>query len=117
VHTLAHHHRYIHHDDNMASVKTEGEAHPGASVKTDPDLANDAIAALPDEDIYEDAGDIDFTDASQNLYMMRVPNWLWKTWSELDDDAEIKLGTVRVEGELDHPKRVRINLRFYAGRD
>lgn len=91
----------------MAAVKDEGEAHPGVSIKTDPEFADDAIAALPDEDIYEDAGDIDFADAAQHLYLVRLPKWLWKTWSELDDDAEIQLGTVRVEGEMDRPKRVR----------
>ena len=95
----------------MASVKPEGEARLGASIKADPEFANDTITGLPDEDIYEDAGDIDFTDANQKMYLMRLPKWLWKTWSELEDDAEIQLGTVRVEGELDNPKRVCSHLR------
>lgn len=68
----------------------------GVYLKPDPETAG---ASPPtDDDIYEDTGDLEFnTDPNyQNLYLARIPKYLWKEWSELDDDTEIQLGTVRI---------------------
>lgn len=73
------------------------------SVKPEPDLMDIPAA---DDDIYEDAGDLDFADASRGLCLTRVPKYLWDFWSKMDDDQEIKLGTIRVEGDISHPQRV-----------
>lgn len=62
--------------------------------------------APSDEDIYEDTGDLDFGGAIQGLYLARVPKYLWENWSTLEDDQEIRLGTVRVEGETSDIGRV-----------
>lgn len=71
----------------------------------------DSVAASPsaqsDEDIYEDAGDLDFGGSTQGIYLTRIPKYLWETWSKLDDDDEIRIGTIRVEGSSEDPKRVR----------
>ena len=64
-------------------------------------------SAQSDEDIYEDAGDLDFAGTTQGLYLTRIPKYLWETWSKLKDDDEIRIGTIRVEGSLEDPKRVR----------
>jgi transcription initiation factor TFIIF subunit beta len=66
-------------------------------VKPDPDALGASPAAFTDDDIYEDAGDLEFnTDLEfQKLYLARVPKYLWESWSKLDDDAEIQIGTVR----------------------
>lgn len=84
-------------------VKTDG--HP--RIKLDPDPS----AALPkgsswEEDVYEDAGDLDFGESANGVYLTRIPRFLWKAWSQMDDDQEIQLGTVRVEGHLGDVERV-----------
>lgn len=56
---------------------------------------------MEEDDLYEDAGDLEFFDPSTagnpfgSLYLARIPRGLWKAWSQLDDDAEIQIGTLR----------------------
>ena len=59
-----------------------------------------------DEDIYEDPGDLDFSGTIEGLYLARIPKFLWENWSKLENDEEIRLGTVRIEGGPDDVKRV-----------
>jgi transcription initiation factor TFIIF subunit beta len=67
-------------------------------IKPDPDTKGASPAFLADDDIYEDAGDLEFNrdPAWQGLYLARVPKGVWEAWSKLDDDAEIELGTIRI---------------------
>lgn len=78
----------------------------GARIKVELPSTAASPAAHSDDDIYEDAGDLDFSQALQGLYLSRIPKYLWETWSRLKDDQEIQLGTIRVEGDLDDVKRV-----------
>jgi transcription initiation factor TFIIF subunit beta len=89
----------------MAQVKQE----PGSTpfIKPDPDTKESLLDALSDEDIYEDAGDLDFSNAGQSVWLTRIPKALWEHWAHLDDDEEIQIGTVRVEGNPQDIKRVR----------
>lgn len=75
-------------------------------VKPDPDSKEAAAAALDDDDLYEDAGDLDFSNSAQNLWLSRIPRSLWEHWNKLDEDEEIELGTVRIEGDANDIKRV-----------
>jgi len=56
---------------------------------------------MDEDDLYEDAGDLEFFDPSIQgnpfgaLYLARIPRGLWKAWSQLDDDTEIQVGTLR----------------------
>lgn len=75
-----------------------------AYIKADPDSKD---AAIDEDDIYEDAGDLDFSNAAQSLWLSRIPRSLWEHWSKLDEDEEIELGTVRIEGDPNDIKRVR----------
>ncbi len=65
--------------------------------KPDPD-ALASPASFEDDDIYEDAGDLIFnTDPKfQQLYLSRVPKYVWDAWEKMDDDAEIQIGTIRL---------------------
>ncbi|TVY29792.1 Transcription initiation factor IIF subunit beta [Lachnellula hyalina] len=69
------------------------------SIKPDPDApgAGASPAAFSEEDIYEDAGDLEFNPDPnfQSLYLSKVPKYVWEAWSKLDDDAEIQIGTIR----------------------
>ncbi|KAL8733976.1 MAG: hypothetical protein Q9166_001737 [cf. Caloplaca sp. 2 TL-2023] len=81
-----------------------------AYVKVEPPSAAASPAAHSDEDMYEDAGDLDFSRAAQGLYLTRIPKYLWESWSNLDGDEEIQIGTVRVEGALEDVKRMSLIL-------
>ena len=97
-----------------------GPGLPGVKMDPDSKSANGWIKAEPgiqssfppsnmptDDDIYEDAGDLDFTAATKGLYLARLPKMVWQNWAQLDHEQEIQLGTVRVEGSLDKIDRVR----------
>jgi transcription initiation factor TFIIF subunit beta len=76
------------------------------SVKTEA-MDVDMPSPYADEgDDFEDAGDLDFSQAQQQLWLSHVPRSLWEALSKLEDDDEIDLGTVRVEGPEDNPQRV-----------
>ncbi|KAI4257973.1 MAG: hypothetical protein LQ352_001406 [Teloschistes flavicans] len=81
-----------------------------AQIKVEPPSAAASPAAQSDDDIYEDAGDLDFSGARQGLFLTRIPKYLWDSWSTLDDEQEIQLGTVRVEGALEDIKRMSLFL-------
>ena len=91
------------------SIKVEGagpQNGQGPAIKPDPESVGVSPAGLGEEDIYEDAGDLDFTQANQAAYLTRLPKWLWEAWSKLDDEQEIQIGTIRVEGNSGDIKRV-----------
>jgi hypothetical protein len=71
-------------------------------IKPDPDAAGASPGMLDEDDIYEDAGDLEFnTDAKfQSLYLARIPRYVWEAWSKLDDDAEIRIGTIRQSAQV-----------------
>lgn len=95
----------------IPGFKTEQEASgmlgEGAHIKVEPPSTAPSPANHSDEeDIYEDAGDLDFSRAVDDLYLSRIPKYLWESWSQLKDDEEIQLGTIRIEGSLNDIKRV-----------
>ncbi|KAL9030560.1 MAG: hypothetical protein Q9196_001321 [Gyalolechia fulgens] len=98
-------------DAQLPGLKAEQDGAPdGARIKVEPPSTAASPAAHSDDDIYEDAGDLDFSQAVQGLYLSRIPKYLWKSWSKLKDDQEIRLGTIRVEGDLDDVKRMSLLL-------
>lgn len=56
---------------------------------------------MEEDDVYEDdlGGDLEFPNPAdafkQQIYMCRVPNYLWQAWADLPDDAEIEIGRLR----------------------
>jgi TFIIF, beta subunit N-terminus len=92
---------------NGASIPTmKIENAPSPQVK---DEAADVSPSpyMEEDDIYEDAGDLDFSGAQQQLWLSRIPKSLWEVWASMPEDGEIEIGTIRVEGDSDDPKRVR----------
>lgn len=87
----------------MAQVKPDPDA---MHIKPDPDNKDAVLADLDDDDLYEDAGDLDFSTAAQNVWLSRLPRQLWEHWSHLDDDEEIEIGTMRIEGDVNAIQRV-----------
>ena len=92
-----------------SGLKVEGnDGTPGLlNVKAEPHSAVASPAVQSEDDVYEDAGDLDFTDAGQNLWLCRLPKYLWQKWAKLDGDEPIQIGTMRVEHGADQQfKRV-----------
>ena len=90
----------------MTSIKPEPGQLLESKIKPDPDSIGNSPAPQTDEDIYEDTGDLDFAGSDQRFYLTRLPKFLWDSWSKLDDNQEIQIGNIRVEGDLNHVKRV-----------
>ncbi len=94
----------------------------GASIPTmkvesapSPQIKEEAVNASPspymdEDDVYEDAGDLDFAHSQQQFWLSRIPKSLWELWAGMPEDGEIEIGTIRVEGDSSDPKRVRIML-------
>ena len=92
---------------DVPSIKVENPMNGQTpQVKPDPESIDASPAAHTDDDLYEDAGDLEFAGADQGLYLTRVPKFLWERWSQLDDNQEVTVGKVRVEGGLENVKRV-----------
>lgn len=82
----------------MASARVKAEP----PVKQELEDAGASPAALSDnDDLYEDAGDLEFYDSAlpnnpyDKIYLTHVPKYLYDAWAHLDDDSEIEIGTVR----------------------
>ncbi|KAL2757157.1 hypothetical protein ACRALDRAFT_1062762 [Sodiomyces alcalophilus JCM 7366] len=101
------------------SVQLKGEP---LYIKPDPDAASHSAATHREEDdLYEDAGDLEFFDAAgsqgsfDQAYLAKIPKEIWDAWSELPDDAEIEVGTMRQwdamrpDGSVDHRFRMLLN--------
>ncbi|KAK8048582.1 transcription factor IIF beta subunit [Apiospora phragmitis] len=94
----------------MASVKPE----PG--VKPEPEDASASPAVMSDDELYEDAGDLEFydttspTEPSANLYLTHVPKYLYDQWAQLKEDEEVEVGRVRrwIETDKNGEKRERM---------
>lgn len=87
-------------------------------IKQDPYIKPDPENPAEEEDLYEDAGDLEFYDknapTSETLYLARVPRYMWEAWykltERLGDDDEIQIGTLRTwtEQKPDGSSDVRI---------
>ena len=90
------------HDRPIPSVKVE--AAQGNAVKQE-DEDVDMPSPYVDDDAEDETPDLDFKRAQQQLWISQVPRELWDIWSKLGDDAEIEIGTLRVEGPDSNPSR------------
>lgn len=99
---------------NGAGMKIE--AGSNTFIKPDPD----SVASVPmsdDEDIYEDTGDLDFSNSNKQIWMTRLPESLWDAFNKLKGDDEIVIGRVRVEKDTEgrsEKGRVRLLTNFDA---
>ncbi|KKZ63900.1 transcription initiation factor TFIIF subunit beta [[Emmonsia] crescens] len=90
--------------------RVKPEPSPTPMLKPDPDAKPELAGAISDDDIYEDTGDLDFSNSMQDVWLTRIPKMLWENWSRLEDDEEVQIGTIRVEGGPTDIKRVSMRL-------
>ena len=77
-------------------------------IKAEPDVDMTDSFAPSDADLYEDAGDLDMTNASHPSYLARIPKYLRRYLTPESGGEDGRLGTIRVEGSLDKPLRVKL---------
>ncbi|TLD23090.1 hypothetical protein PspLS_07382 [Pyricularia sp. CBS 133598] len=71
-----------------------------------------------DEIAEDESGDLEFYDKSamdpnyDNMYLARVPHYVWEAWAELPDDANIQVGKIRQWYEPDAKGEQHIKLRM-----
>lgn len=82
------------------------------SIKGDPDVKDSPMTGISEEDLYEDAGDLDFSNAAQSVWLSRIPRSLWENWNNIDEDEEVEIGTIRIEGKPNDTKRVSNSSRY-----
>lgn len=75
-----------------------------------PDAASPAASDAYMDDADVEDPDLDFKDASLPLWITKLPRHLWESLATVDDDQEIEIGTIRVEGSLDQPQRISLML-------
>lgn len=99
----------------MATLQGSGiprvklESVPDMSIKPEPMEDTPSPYIDEDEEMYdEDTGDLDFSQAQQQLWTSHIPKTLWEALSKLQDEDEIEIGTIRVEGPETNPSRVRV---------
>ncbi|ETI22211.1 hypothetical protein G647_06284 [Cladophialophora carrionii CBS 160.54] len=89
--------------------KVKLESVPDENIKVEPSDTPSPFLG-EDEDMDEDAGDLDFSQAQQQLWLSHIPRTLWQKLSQIEDDDEIEIGKIRVEGSESNPSRVSLLL-------
>lgn len=74
-------------------------------IKAEADESSAIATPASEDDLYEDAGDLEFYDkndgsaAFEKLWLARVPKYVWEAWMKMTErmgpDDEIQIGTVR----------------------
>lgn len=97
----------------MAAIN--GASLPALKIEnaTSPAIKDEGAGASPslyveEDDVYEDTGDLDFSHSQQQFWLSRIPKSLWELLASLPEEDEVEIGTIRVEGDSNDPKRVRL---------
>lgn len=90
----------------LPQIKLEG----GANVKLEDAHSPASLASDQFMDDVEDDPELSTNEAQKALWMARFPPWLWAALEHANDDEEIDLGTIRIEGSFDNPDRVSLLL-------
>ena len=94
---------------NLSLSLTMDSARAFVKEETKPEMDTDtgmATSSYMDEDLYEDAGDLEMNNAQQGTYLVKLPKYFWIHLSQASGGKDGRLGTIRVEGSTDNPKRV-----------
>lgn len=78
-------------------IKSEQDA----SIKQEPS-DNVGSPMLADDDVYEDTGELNFPKDPPDIWLTRLPKWLWKVLVEAgNEDREIEIGKIKVYDSTD----------------
>lgn len=96
--------------DSMATAPPTIKIEGPVNVKMEDADSPGSLASEQFMDDVEDDPELNTVEAQKALWMARFPPWLWTALEHANDDEEIDLGTIRVEGALDNPERVSLLL-------
>jgi transcription initiation factor TFIIF subunit beta len=91
----------------MATVKNEPGVKLEPGIKPDPEDVKASPGAFEDDELYEDAGDLEFYDTSQpqdpqgNAFLAHLPKYLYDQWANASEEEELVIGRVRTWTEVD----------------
>lgn len=74
----------------MNGVKMEDDMH----IKSDPETS--PPTGFMDDDDYEDTGELSLPTEPPQLWLTRIPKWLWESLANAGDEDEIEIGKIRV---------------------
>ena len=87
----------------IPTVKAEGD------IKME-DVSSPSAASDQFMDDADDDPELDFGESEKPLWLSKLPDYLWEILAKAQDDTEIELGIIRVEGAFDNPDRVSLRL-------
>ncbi|KAA8913310.1 transcription initiation factor IIF, beta subunit-domain-containing protein [Sphaerosporella brunnea] len=83
------------------NVKVEPGEKMEPGTKSEPGLTppeiNQEMGYADDDELYEDAGDLDLTHGDRAVWLVKLPQFLAERWKDIDEDEEITLGVVKVD--------------------
>ncbi|KAK5073863.1 hypothetical protein LTS08_002037 [Lithohypha guttulata] len=90
---------------SIPTIKFEGDHNVKMEDVNSPSAASEQYA-----DDVEDDPELNTENAHKILWMSKLPKYLWEALENANDDDEIEIGTIRVEGAFDNPERVSLML-------
>lgn len=86
---------------NMATSIPTMKLEPAPDDHVKMELTEDTPSPYMDDidEAIEDAGDLDFSKAQTKFWLSHLPRSLWESLSQMGDDDEVVLGTMRIEGQ------------------
>lgn len=90
---------------SIPTIKFEGDHNVKMEDVNSPSAASEQYA-----DDVEDDPELNTENAHKILWMSKLPKYLWEALENVNDDGEIEIGTIRVEGAFDSPERVSLML-------
>lgn len=63
---------------------------------TTPGLLKPEPMDYEDDELYEDAGDLDMTHGDDAVWLVKLPSFVAERWNEIEEEEEICLGYIKV---------------------
>lgn len=85
-------------------------------IKPDPDTKSPSGPSFADiDDMYEDTGELNIPPdfEGRNVWLTRVPKWLWDVLSKVEDDEELEIGRI-IEWKEGNETKVRRHRQYFG---
>jgi transcription initiation factor TFIIF subunit beta len=94
----------------VPNIKLQSGVKLDDSVNHEPGISPSVGMVRPsypdDDELYEDAGDLDISNGERAVWLVKLPQFLADRWKDIDVDEEIPLGVVKVDRNAPEQKQV-----------